>query len=356
MRVAIDGQGLIGPLTGGGRAAHCLLERLSRDYPHDEYVVIRPGDRSRWRLPQQLLWDQVRFPWCGWRAAADLLVSPGMSGPVTRPRPLVMWVHDIAPTRHPEWLPSRRSRWYWGSFIPLTARFADAVVAPSESTRRDLVDFAGLSPERVRVIPWGAPLPVREVPPAEVTAVRRRYGLDAPYLLYVGTVDRRKDLETLVRALGLLPEPFCLALAGTLIAGRTRLPELIRESGLAGRVRLLGFVPDADLPALYAGAAVFVYPSLYEGFGLPPLEAMACGTPVLSYNVTSLPEVIGDAGVLLDPPVAPQDLAKAIGRLIDDGALRADLVARGRERIRLFDWGITARLAHEVYESCRRAR
>jgi glycosyltransferase involved in cell wall biosynthesis len=352
MRICFDGQGLVGPLTGTGRAAQRLLEQLRRDYPDDEYVVIRPPDPARWRIPQQLLWDQAIFPWRGWRAGADLLVSPAMSGPVVRRRPLVMTVHDLAPTRHPEWLPTRRSRWYWGRLIPLTARLATAVVTPSESTRRDLVELAAVSVSRVIVVPWGALIPAQVVPAAEIAAARRRYGLGAPYLLYVGTVDRRKDLATLVRALEFLPGHLCLALAGSLIAGRTRLPELVRESGLAARVRFLGFVPGEDLPALYAGASVFVYPSHYEGFGLPLLEAMACGAPVLTYNVTSLPEVVGDAGVLLGPPVSPEDLAKTISRMIEDEDLRADLIGRGRERVRRFDWKTTARLSHEVYLRC----
>jgi glycosyltransferase involved in cell wall biosynthesis len=352
LRVAIDGQALVPPLTGAGRVAQAVLSALRRDHPNDAYAVIRPGDRSRWRIPQQLWWDQARFPWRAWRAGADLLVSPAMSGPILRERPLVLTVHDLAPSRHPEWLPTRRSRWYWGRWIPLTARRATAVLVPSEATRRDVIDLARVGPERVHVVPPGAPLPVRQVPSAEIDAVRRRHALEGPYLLYVGTVDRRKDLATLVRALELLPESLSLALAGTLIAGRTRLPEIVQECGLRQRVRFLGFVPDADLPGLYAGAAAFVYPSHFEGFGLPPLEAMACGAPVLSYNVTSLPEVIGDAGVLLDLPVGPEDLAKAIGRLLDDDRLRAELVARGRERVSRFDWRITARLTHEVYERC----
>src|SRR5207237_3449240 len=206
-----DGQGLAGPLTGAGRATHCLLRQLRRDYPDDQYVVIRPRDPTRWRIPQQLLWDQAIFPWRGWRAGADLLVSPARSGPVARGRPLVMTVPDLAPTRHPEWLPTRRSRWYWGRLIPFTARLATAVVVPSESTRRDLLELAGIPPGRVSVVPWGALLPPQEVPAAEVAAVRRRYQLDAPYLLYVGTIDRRKDLATLVRALEFLPGPLCLA-------------------------------------------------------------------------------------------------------------------------------------------------
>jgi glycosyltransferase involved in cell wall biosynthesis len=349
MRVAIDGQALMPPLTGAGRVAHAVLERLRAAHPEDVYAVIAPDDRSRWRLPEQLLWDQVRFPWRGWRGGADLLVSPALSGPVVRHRPLVLTVHDLAPTRHPEWLPTRRSRWYWGSWIPLTARLASAVLVPSEATRRDLVHLGRVRPERVHVVPLAAPLPSRQVSAGEVQAVRHRHGLAGPYVLYVGTVDRRKDLETLVRALELLPAPLTLVLAGPLIASRTRLPGIIRDAGLAGRVRLLGFVPDAELPGLYAGAALFVYPSLFEGFGLPPLEAMACGTAVLSYRATSLPEVIGDAGVLLEPPVAPADLANAIGRLLADDALRAELVARGRERVRRFDWATTARLTHEAY-------
>ena len=142
-----------------------------------------------------------------------------------------------------------------------------------------------------------------------------------------------------------------LVVAGTVIAGRTDFPELVARLDLRARVSVLGYVSERDLPALYRAADAFVYPSLYEGFGLPVLEALACGTPVVAYNTTSLPEVAGDAAILLDPPVTAEALAAAIARAVGDPATRADLVGRGLEQAKRFDWRVTADLTMKVYES-----
>jgi glycosyltransferase involved in cell wall biosynthesis len=223
---------------------------------------------------------------------------------------------------------------------------------PSESTRRDLVDVVGLPPARVHLTPLGVPLdPPDPAGIAAREAIRRRYELPPRYLLYAGTIDRRKDHATLLEALARLDPAIPLVLTGTLIRGRTDFPERVERLGLGGRVRFLGYVPDADLPALYEGAAVFVYPSFYEGFGLPVLEAMACGAPVVTYNVTSLPELVGDAGVLLDPPWTADALAEAIRRVLGDPAWAQTLRARGRERVKHFDWSETARRTAAIYEA-----
>ncbi|OGL12223.1 MAG: hypothetical protein A3I14_01835 [Candidatus Rokubacteria bacterium RIFCSPLOWO2_02_FULL_73_56] len=353
MRVCFDARGLGGNLTGAGKAFVCLLRRLREDYPRHEYVLLAPRASGPWRLPRQLLWEQVELPWRARRARADVLhVTAGTSAPVVRCGPLVMTVHDLAPTRHPEFLPGARSRWYWGRFVPLTARLADRVIVPSLATQRDLVELAGVRAERIRVIPFAPPLDVAGPPAAgAVERVRRAHGLPARYVLYVGTIDRRKDYGTLLEALARLDPALHLVVAGTLIEGRTDFRARVARLGLGGRVRTLGYVPDADLPALYRGAAAFVYPSLYEGFGLPVLEAMACGTPVVSYNTTSLPEVAGSAAILLDPPVGAGALADALTRAAGDAATREALIARGLAQAGRFDWRRTAALTMEVYES-----
>jgi glycosyltransferase involved in cell wall biosynthesis len=223
---------------------------------------------------------------------------------------------------------------------------------PSVATRDDVVDRLGMSADRVRVVPWGVPLETAApLAPDAVASVRHRHRLPARYVLYVGTIDRRKDYRGLLDAMSMLDADVALVLAGSVIEGRTDFVDLLPASSLRDRVRVLGYVPDADLRALYAGAEVFVYPSFIEGFGLPVLEAMACGTPVVTYRTTSLPEVAGDAAILLDPPVTAVALAKALREVMDDAGLRRRLAERGRAHAAGFDWRTTARLTAAVYAS-----
>jgi glycosyltransferase involved in cell wall biosynthesis len=355
MRVAFDGQVLVGNQTGMGKALRCLLDHLGAGFPAHEYIVVSPRDPTRWRLPQQLWWDQAGFLRGAVGQKADVLHSTGLSAPIFRHRPLVMTVHDLAPSRFPGLLPHWRSRWYWGRWIPFTAKFADAIIVPSQSTKRDFTELFNIPEAKIHVIPWAVPLSAR-VSGETAEAVRRRYKLEDPYLLYVGTIDRRKDYPTLLRALLQLDSRVSLAVAGTVIEGRTDLPLQVERLGLKHRVRVLGYVPDESLPGLYRGASAFVYPSFYEGFGLPLLEALACGTPVVTYNVTSLPEVVGDAGILLDPPWTPERLTEAIRRVLNDGELRSELRTRGFQQAARFSWMETARSTVTVYEEVARKR
>jgi glycosyltransferase involved in cell wall biosynthesis len=338
--------------TGSGKALRYLLGRLRAVFPRHEYVTWEPAGASSWRLSRQLLWEQVELPLRALRLRADVLhVWGGTPGPFVTPTKTVMTVHDLAPTRHPELLPHASSRWYWGRMVPRAARRAHAVLVPSAATKRDVVALAGVPEARVHVAPWGVPLETAGAATAD--EVRATYGLPDDYVLYVGTIDRRKDYRTLLAAIGQLDGEIALVVAGTVIAGRTDFPETVARLGLERRVRVLGYVPDRDLPGLYRGAAVFVYPSFYEGFGFPVLEAMACGTPVVSYRTTSLPEVAGDAAILLDPPVSPETLASAITRVTRDADLRRSLVEGGLARVATFDWRSTAAVTVGVYEALR---
>jgi glycosyltransferase involved in cell wall biosynthesis len=356
MRVAVDGRELRGRPTGAGKALGWLLRRLGTDVPAVACTVLAPEACPGWRLRRRMLWEQVELPWHARRLGADVLHVPAGPGPLWHPMPLVMTVHDLAPLRCPELLPHARSRWYWGRWVLLTARRAHAVIVPSEATRADLVG-AGVSAERVAVIPLAAALETAASPPDGADrAVMARYALPRRYLLYVGTIDRRKDYRSLLGALEHLDADLGLVVAGTLIAGRTDFEARLADAGLSRRVRVLGYVPEADLGALYRGAEALVYPSWYEGFGLPVLEAMACGTPVITYRATALPEVAGDAALLVDPPWSAERLAAAIRRVLEDDALRTTLRARGRARAAAFDWGRTARLTAEVYARAARRR
>jgi glycosyltransferase involved in cell wall biosynthesis len=255
-------------------------------------------------------------------------------------------VHDLAFLRYPEIL-TAQSRRYYGQVRDVVAE-VERVIVDSHCTAADVRELLGVPAERVRVIHL-APTPLGPPPPpAGVAAARARYGLEGPFLLYVGTLEPRKNLRTLLRAFAHLAgeQSACLALAGP----RGWLDEaIVAEAGRqAGRVRLLGPVPAADLIALYATATAFVFPSLYEGFGLPPLEAMAAGTPVVAARASCLPEVLGDAA-LFAPPEDEQALAEALRAVLQDADLRADLRERGLARAAQFSWERTAAETLAVY-------
>jgi glycosyltransferase involved in cell wall biosynthesis len=262
------------------------------------------------------------------------------TAPPFAPCPVVATIHDLSFEHLPETF-KRRSRMQLRLTVRRTARRAAHVIAPSEFTRRDLIETYGLDPARVTAIPLAAAPHFRPVDDRrEVERVRRRYRLGGEYVLAVGSIQPRKNLPRLVRAYSLLRRE----------RGRSNLPQLvlagkqawlygetlraIEEEGVGGSVILTGYVSEADLPALYTGALCFVYPSYFEGFGIPILEAMASGTPVLASSHPSLDEACGDAAVRASPD-SPEELAAGIELALKE---RASLAARGLEHARRFTW------------------
>jgi glycosyltransferase involved in cell wall biosynthesis len=270
---------------------------------------------------------------------------------------LVVTAHDIIPIVFRKEYASRsairnmRSR-FGTRLNVLVLEKADRIIAVSEATKKDLVGTLGLSPANITVIPNGV-YRSRQPSRSEVEGFKGANGLMRPYLLHVGGIDRRKNVN-------LLPEVLRRVRAGGLdldlvFSGRIEMelefPALgaaVRAAGVEKNVRFMGFVPDADLAFLYAGAWALVEPSLYEGFGLPVLEAMAAGTPVISSNRGALPEVAGDAAFLVEPEEGP--IVDALGRLAAEEGLREVLLARGKARIALFDWRRAAEMTVRVYE------
>jgi glycosyltransferase involved in cell wall biosynthesis len=218
-------------------------------------------------------------------------------------------------------------------------RRAVRVIAVSEHTRQDLVALLKADPARIRVVLQGAD--------ARFAAPRPRTRHDR-YVLYAGQWKRYKNVETLLEAFARLPADVRLVLAGRVDPHAVHVPALIQRLGLASRVELPGYLPEPELAALFQGASLFAFPSRYEGFGLPPLEAMAAGTPVVCSNAASLPEVVGEAALLL-PPDDVDGWAAAMQAILDDPALAARLVAAGRARVAAFDWAETARRTAAVY-------
>jgi len=225
-------------------------------------------------------------------------------------------------------------------WVPYSARKAHHVIAVSEATRRDLIELYHISPAKITVLYHGISPAFRRVEDAgTLAAIRHKYGLaERPFVLSVGTIQPRKNYRRLIQAFAHLDESLALVIAGSKGWHYEDVFGEVSRQGLAERVHFLGFVADADLPALYSAASLFVYPSLYEGFGLPVLEAMTCGTPVVASNQSALPEVVGQAGLLVDPRDV-KALAAAMSRLLADKDLHQKLAQAGHVRAANFTWG-----------------
>jgi alpha-1,3-rhamnosyl/mannosyltransferase len=264
-------------------------------------------------------------------------------------------VHDIqilrhlaAPAQYPIDAPWATLK-YFSLGMSKALRTADTIVTDAQFTANELVSFAGVGPERIGVIPCGIDHE-RFHPPgdsSQLEEVRRRYNLPPAFYLFVGQPTKQKNLRLIVEcyASGSLPGEFQLPVVVTCHLRRNTLFEdtlaRLEQAGLAGRFQFTGYVREEDLPLIYAAAQALLYPSRYEGFGLPPVEAMACGTPVICSNTTSLPEVVGDAALLIDPE-QPGSLTEAL-RKVHDESTRRELARRGLERARAFTWESTAR-------------
>jgi glycosyltransferase involved in cell wall biosynthesis len=310
-------------------------------------VHIDPPSR-----PARLVWEQAVLPFHLRRLGIELLHSPHHHTPLAPGGPKrVVTVHDVTFLILRDRYPQAR-RLYMEGVTRAAVRLAGAIITPSNAVRRDVIERLGVRDERVVAIPEApAPhfAPVTDA--ARLAAAREKYGLPERYVLSVGSREPGKNRPALLRAFARLPKRgLALAIAGQPAWRYEDEQRLVERLGLGERVRFLGYVPDADLPALYSGAEAFAFPSLYEGFGLPVLEAMACGTPVVTSDGSALAEVAGDAALLVDPRDTDA-LARALERLLADEALRAELRARGLERAGDFSWERAARETLAVYHA-----
>jgi glycosyltransferase involved in cell wall biosynthesis len=318
--------------------------RDPRDMPDDvppdvrrlELHVASPYRRIPFSLPRLAAREEARL------LHVQYFVAP-------RPKiPTVVTVHDLSFTRHPE-LFGPRDRMLLGGLVPGSVRRARRVIAVSEFTRGDLIDRYALDPGRVVAIRNGVAARFHPDPEAAAEA-RAKLSLERPFVLFVGALQPRKNVTALLEAFARLRDhhDVDLVLAGGDRGGLGEVRERIRELSLGPRVRLLGHVSEAALPGLYSAARLLAFPSLYEGFGLPALEAMACGTPVCASVTTGLGEAVGDAGLTFDPR-SPEEIADCMQRLMEDDELRATLRANGLERAARFTWRRSAEATAAVY-------
>ena len=367
MRIAIDARKLRD--YGIGTYVRNLLRQLGRQDDSHEYVVFcREHDCDtveefgpKFRAVVETagnysVIEQFALPMDLRRAAVDLFHAPHYVLPALTPCRSVVTIHDCIHLRFPQYLPTRIGYAYARAQMWLATHKAARVITVSEASKRDILRYFRVPESRIDVIYnaiderfWHEP------DPEDISRTRERYRLTAPFVLYAGNIKPHKNLERLIEAFHLMrqgsPElrDVELLIIGDEISKYATLRRAVHRHKLHKHVRFFGFVPDQTLASLYRLANAFVFPSLYEGFGLPPLEAMASGTPVIASNVSSLPEVVGDAALMIDP-YEPGAIADAMRQVLTDSQLRADLRARGFIRAREFSWERSVRRVREIYE------
>ena len=365
MRIAIDAQFRSLPPSGTGAYLEALLRELPAVLSPDELVVVeRPDNLSGRLLPDRLRHDArlQRFAWESGgfaREAAsqrpDLLHIPSLAAPIRTRTPFVVTIHDTIPFVLPAYRASAPMRAHL-TLMKRTTRRATLVLTPSQAASDDIHSVLGIPRHRIRVTPEAAEDRFQPSLDGKLDAkVASAFGIDGPYIFNVGGLDVRKRIDLLIEAFAAarssLPANTKLVMGGKAHSGNAAvfppIEPLIKRHGLADAVVLTGWLSEEQKVALYQGATLYATPSIYEGFGLTPLEAMACGTPVLAANRTSVPEVVGDAGLLLEPDVpAWRDALIAV---FNDPVKRADLAARGLNRAAEFTWRRTAELTRDAY-------
>ncbi len=364
MRIGVDARLMFHQKAGISKYTWHLLQAFANQDLDDEFIVFQHRAqrepimvRNNFRratiyAPVHSRLEQYMLPFELLQLRLDLVHSTDFIQPLYARVPTVITVHDLAFLHYPHFLTSKSAAFY--GQIDRAVRAADAIIVPSESTQQDVVAMLGVLKSKINVIYEAAaetfvPLPVEPTR----ASVRREYGLPESYILCVGTIEPRKNISGLLKAFHILRSRYgnnhtVLALAGGTGWLYDEVTQTVDDLGLKDSVRFLGRVDDEWLHKLYVGARCHVHPAYYEGFGLPPLEAMACGTPTIVSNVSSLPEVVQDAALLIDPN-NHEEIAVAMNRLLSDDALHEELRGKGLQRAHCFSWQRAAAETLNVY-------
>jgi glycosyltransferase involved in cell wall biosynthesis len=371
MRIGLDGFPLLTPLTGVGHYTFELARALALLAPSDQFELVAPGpfpgsiiEDIRLNCPDNLRavnaeansirrrrWWAVGLPLYLRKASLDLFHGTNYEVPLWSKRRSVLTIHDLSILLHADTHRAdlaRRAR----RRLPVMARSASRIITATECVRREICEHLHLKAERVTVTPYAPRSGFQAMPAAQASQTKQRLGIEDEFILFVGTVEPRKNLLTLVRAFEQIlrqtarrPQLVVVGAEGWLM---DELFAFIKESSISDRLRLTGYLGDDDLRALYSSCTVFVYPSIYEGFGLPPLEAMACGAPVIAGNIATFQETLGSAAELVEPNDV-EALARSIVEILGDEDRRRALSRRGLEQAAKFSWERTAQLTLEVY-------
>ena len=371
MRIGLDGFPLLTPLTGVGHYTFELARALALLAPTDQFDLVAPGpfphsiiEEIRRNCPDNLRavnaeanslrrrrWWAVGLPLYLRKASLDLFHGTNYEVPLWSKRRSVLTIHDLSILLHADTHQAnlaRRAR----RRLPVMARSASMIITATECVRREISEHLHVKADRIRVTPYAPRTGFQAMPAEQSNQRKRRLGIEDEFILFVGTVEPRKNLLTLVRAFDQIlrqtsrrPQLVVVGAEGWLM---DELFAFIKQSAIGDRLRLTGYLDDEDLRGLYSSCRVFVYPSIYEGFGLPPLEAMACGAPVIAGNIATFQETLGGAAQLVEPHDV-EALATSIIEILDNEDRRRTLSRRGLEQAAKFSWERTAELTLEVY-------
>ncbi len=371
MRIGLDGFPLLVPRTGVGHYTFELARALALLAPSDQFELVAPGpfpgsiiEDIRLTCPDNLRaftveansirrrrWWAVGLPLYLRKASLDLFHGTNYEVPLWSKRRSVLTIHDLsillhADTHEPDLVRRARKR------LPVMARSASMIITATESVRREICEHLHVKADRVAVTPFAPRSSFQAMPAKQANQTKERLGIEDEFVLFVGTVEPRKNLLTLMRAFDQIlrqtsrrPQLVVVGAEGWLM---DELFAFIKQSSISDRLLLTGYLDDDDLRALYSSCTVFVYPSIYEGFGLPPLEAMACGAPVIAGNIATFQETLGSAAQLVEPNDV-EAFARSIVEILDDEDRRRALSRRGLEQAAKFSWQRTAKLTLEVY-------
>ena len=378
MKVGIEGTPLFGNLTGVGQNTKRLLEAAAKNSQHTDFEIIRQwwffrkfapplpaGDHLSYRLVKwvpPIFYYQLykrtgwapKYDWLTFRKYNAMIFFNFVAFPVRKNTPVLLVIYDLSYALHPQYS-SPKNVAYLNKFVPRSIKSATRIITISENSKKEIVDYYHVPEDKVTIINPAVDHSVfKPQSKSAVAAVAKKYRLNKPYILSVCTLEPRKNLIGVLNAFAQLPEDIKQKYSLVLVGGKGWLDGEIEErfNELSKKYSLIktGYVPDADLPALYSGAALFVYPALYEGFGMPPLEAMACGVPVITSDNSSLPEVVGDAAIKIKAEDTPR-LAKEIDNVLTNKSLAADMVKKGLVQSEKFSWDDSAKKLLEVLEN-----
>lgn len=376
MRIGISARYIQSPRSGIETALLNLLLNLKKIDRDNEYFLFFGSDRmvpdfvrnsgfqyDISKMPTgnkalKILWSHLYLPYAIGKNKVDVFHEPFFVAPVFKRCPTVVTIYDTAFLYHPKFY-NKRSVLYLGALLSGSVKRADSIIAISENTKTDILGNFKVPPDKIHVIPLGTDDAFRVLEDrGRIEEVKMIYGIKNDYILNVSLISPRKNIEGLIRAFKLIKESKETDLKLVVAGGNGWLYEDVyreaRSSGLDKEVIFTGHVPREHLVCLYNGAKAFVFPSLYEGFGLPLLEAMACGCPVVASRASSVPEVCGDAALFADPRDI-EELADAVNRIMEDAPLRRELIKKGLERVKRFSWekmaGRTLSVYREAYAS-----
>jgi len=370
MRIGMDARCILVQRTGVGNYTLNLIKGLAKIDQHNSYVLFytwfkKPQenilliDKKNFKnkvihIPHRflnLLWRTVRYPSVEtWVGKVDVFHSPSFQLTPQKQGRSVLTIHDLCFLVYKKYA-IKSSRLHYGRRIKSYAQGADAIITISQNSKKDIINYLDISPERIFVIPAGKDQKFKpQNDPETISKIREKYRLKRAFILHVGTLEPRKNLVGLIQAYhrSKARKEYQLVIAGGKGWMYKEIFKTVEKLGLTKEVIFTGYVPEDDLPALYSASSLFVFPSLYEGFGLPPLEAMACGTPVVTSKVSSLPEVTGDAALLVDP-FNIEEIKDSIDLVLSDQKLASSLKKKGLERAGLLTWEKTAEKTIEVY-------